>query len=272
MQTAQKKLIYLYCITKAKPNCADFKDIGIKIYPVYFQGTYGIISKVSPDEFSEDKLKKNLSDMEWVEKRIRQHEMVIEEIMKDITVLPFKFGTIFQSEENVEKLLKERNTEFKQIIANLEGKEEWGLKIYCAREKFNDTLKKENERVQDIEKEIASSSKGKAYLLKKKKSELIKNIVDEKISEYTQDSFERLKRTSLEAKINKILPKEVTEKREPMVLNAAFLVNKKRVKEFNNVIQYLKTKYTDKGLIFDCTGPWPAYNFCTLPEVKTQNE
>lgn len=272
MQTARKNLIYLYCVTKTKPSQSNFKDTGIKIYPVYFQGTYAIVSKVSPDEFSEDNLKKNLANMDWVEKRIRQHERAIEEIMKDIAVLPFKFGTIFQSEENVENLLKERNTEFKQIITNLEGKEEWGLKIYCDAEKFRGTLKKEDEKIQDIDKQIASATKGKAFLLEKKKDELIKDIINKKISEYTQDSFERLKRVCLEAKINKILPKEVTEKNEDMVLNAAFLISKKRVEEFNNVIQYLKTKYSDKGLILDCTGPWPAYNFCTLPKEKAQNE
>lgn len=273
MSAAQKKFLhYLYCITKTKPSHNNFKDMDIKIYPIYFQGTYAIVSKVSPDEFSEDNLKKNLANIEWVEKRVRQHERIIEEVMKMATVLPFKFGTIFQSEENVRNLLKKRNTEFKQIIANLEGKEEWGLKIYCDREKFNDILKKRDEKIQDVEREIASSSKGKAYLLKKKKDELIKNIEDEKISEYTQDSFERLKRTALEAKINKILPKEVTEKREDMVLNAAFLINKKRIKEFENVLAYLKTKYSDKGLILDCTGPWPAYNFCTLTEEKAQDE
>jgi hypothetical protein len=267
---AQKNLIYLYCVTKTKPSQSDFEDVGVKIYPIYFQGTYAVITKVSPDEFSEDNLKKNLANIEWVEKRIRQHERIIEEIMKDATVLPFKFGTVFQSEENVEKLLKEHHTDFKQIIENLDGKEEWGLKIYCNLDKFKESLTKTDERIQELDKQIASTSEGKAYLLKKKKEGLIKEVINEKISEYTQDSFTRLKRACLEAKINKILPKEVTEREDEMVFNAAFLINKNRIKDLENVLSYLKTKYSDKGLIFDCTGPWPAYNFCTLPEEKTR--
>ena len=273
MNVAEESLIYLYCVTKAKPDCSDFEETGIKVYPIYFQGTYAILSRVSPEEFSEENLKKNLANMEWVEKNVRQHEKVIEEIMKDITVIPFKFGTIFKTEKSVENLLKENNLKFKNVIADLEGKEEWGLKVYCDSEKLNDSLKKENERVQGIEKEITSSGKGKAYFLKKKKNELIKNVRNEKISEYTQDSFERIKRACLEAKINKILSKEVTEKKEDMVLNAAFLMNEKRIKEFENILAYLKTKYTNEGLIFDCTGPWPPYNFCNLSENgKVQNE
>jgi len=267
---AQKNLIYLYCVTKTKPSQSDFEDGGVKIYPIYFQGTYAVIAKVSPDEFSEDNLKKNLTNMEWVEKRIRQHERIIEQIMKDAAVLPFKFGTVFQSEENIEKLLKERNSEFKRILENLDGKEEWGLKIYCNLDKFKESLTKEDERIQDLDKQISSTSEGKAYLLQKKKEELIKEIMSQKISEYTQDSFTRLKKVCLESKINRILPKEVTEREDEMVFNAAFLINKNRVKDLENVLSYLKTKYSNKGLIFECTGSWPPYNFCTLPEEKTQ--
>jgi hypothetical protein len=177
-------------------------------------------------------------------------------------VLPFKFGTVFENEANVEKLLKVNNIEFKAVLASLDGKEEWGLKIYCNSEYFKDALCRGNERIAEIDKEILAAGKGKAFFLKKKKDEIIKDVINEKISEYTKDCFERLKVTAVDTKINNILPKEVTEKQEDMVLNTAFLINKERLKGFVNVLAYLKTKYLNKGLILDCTGPWPPYNFC----------
>ena len=256
------ELLYLYCVTKDKPLSCDFADLGINVHPIYFQGTYAFVSSVSPDDFSEDNLKKHLTDMSWVEKNIRLHEKVIEEIMKDQAVLPFKFGTIFESEANVEKLLKVNNIEFKAVLDHLAGKEEWGLKVYCNSGYFKDALCAGNERIAEIDKEITAAGKGKAYFLKKKKDEIIKDVINEKISEYTKDCFERLKVTAVDTKINNILPKEVTEKQEDMVLNAAFLINKERLKGFVNVLAYLKTKYLNKGLILDCTGPWPPYNFC----------
>lgn len=268
MGAKREDLIYLYCITKTKPLHTNFKEIKIKIYPIYFQGTYAIVSKVSPSEFSEDNLKKNLAKIEWVEKKVRQHEKIIEEIMRETTVLPFKFATIFKFEENVKELLMMRNADFKKMISDLGGKDEWGLKIYCDLGRFKDTLKNEDEKLEDIGREIDSAEKGKAYLLKKKRDELIKNVINEKISEYTQDSFDRLKRQSQDAKINKLLPKEVTQKKEKMVLNAAFLIDKKRIKEFDNILAYLRTKYGPKGLEFDWTGPWPSYNFCSIDEKE----
>lgn len=265
----QKELLYLYCVTKDKPSSYNFEDLGIKTYPIYFQGTYAVVSEVSPDDFSEDNLKKHLADMKWVEKNIQLHEKVIEEIMRGRAVLPFKFGTVFENETNVEKLLKTNGFKFKAVLARLEGKEEWGLKIYCNSEYFKDALCSENERITKIDKEITAAGKGKAYFLKKKKDEIIKDIINEKISEYTKDCFERLKVTAVDTRINRILPKEVTEKQEDMVLNAAFLINVKRIGEFNNVLGYLKTKYSDKGLIFDRTGPWPSYNFCDIVKKET---
>jgi len=278
MQVAQKNLIYLYCVTQTKPNRSSLEVlekylyVGVKIYPIYFQGTYAIVSKVSPDEFSQDNLKKNLTNMEWVEKSARQHEKIIEEIMKDTTVLPFKFGTVFQSEENVEKLLNEHNTEFKRIIEDLDGKEEWGLKIYCDIEKLKETLLEEDEELLKIEREINSSSPGKTFFLKKKKEKLLNAVVNKKLNEYGQDCFERLSQKSLQTQINNLLPIEVTGRKDDMIFNAAFLIDKTKVAEFIQVVDIFKTWYKHKGLEFDCTGPWPPYNFCRLSKEELQNE
>jgi len=264
MGKKKKDLIYLYCATKIKPGHADFKEIGVKIYSIYLQGIYAVVGDVSTKEFSEDNLKKNLANMEWVEKKVRQHERVIEEIMKETTTLPFKFATVFKTEKNMQELLDLHNDKFKKVISDIEGKEEWGLKIYCDVKKFKEAIVKEDEKVKEIDREISFAGKGKAYLLKKKKDGFIDNILDKRISGCTQDSFDRLKRQSEDVKINKLLSKEITQKEERMVLNAAFLIQKKRIKEFDNILAYLKTKYGDKGLEFNWTGPWPPYNFCSM--------
>jgi len=262
MQTAQKHLLYLYCVTKVKPDQNTLNDNEIKAYSIYSQGIYAIVGNVSEDEFGEENLKKNLADIKWVEKKIRQHEKIIEEIMKAATVVPFKFATVFHTEKNIEKMLSGRNMEFKRAIADLDDKEEWGIKIYCSPEKFRAGLEEKDKSLKEKDAEINAAGKGKAYFLRKKKEELLKDIMNQKISEYTQDSFERLKMTSMETRINKILSKEVTEKKDNMVFNAAFLIRNERVKDFKHILEYLVTKYSDRGLTIECSGPWPPYNFC----------
>ena len=122
-----------------------------------------------------------------------------------------------------------------------------------------------------MDKEISFSPPGKAFILKKKKEELLNIAANKKLNEYGQVSFDRLREKSTEARINKLLPKEVTERNDEMILNSAFLINKDKVGDFLNIVDDLRVEYTDKGLFFDCTGPWPPYNFCGLLKEKIHN-
>ena len=160
---------------------------------------------------------------------------------------------------------------FKENLDRVEGKEEWGGKIYCNSGKLKESLMQEDEQLLNIDKEIDGSAPGKAYLLKKKKEELLNIAVNKKFNEYGQISFDRLRERSQEAGINKLLPKEVTERSDEMILNSAFLINKDKVGDFLNIVDDLRVEYTDKGLFFDCTGPWPPYNFCGLLKEKIHN-
>jgi hypothetical protein len=263
-------LIYLYCVTNMLPKLKEVEDLVDNTCFIYHEGLYAVASKISADEFNEENLKKNLADFEWIKIKASIHEKVIEGIMKNAGVIPFKFGTLFNTEQNLKIMLKEHTKEFKDTLKFLEAKEEWGVKIYCCLEKLKEDLLQEDESLLDIDKEINSSSPGKAFILKKKKEELLSAVVNQKLNEYGQESFERLNQHSIRSCINKLLPKEVTERKEEMILNSAFLVDKDKVREFVNAVDSLKAKYNDKGLNFDCTGPWPAYNFCSIEKEAIQ--
>ena len=264
MEATEKDLVYLYCVTNKIPKLKNMKILIDNLYSVCHQGIYAVVSKVKESEFSKENLKKNLSDMEWVKIKVDIHEKLIEEVMKDACVVPFKFATLFNTENNLKAILKEHVEELKRNLENLEGKEEWGVKIYSDIEKLKRSLIQEDKEFLKIEEEISSSSPGKAFFLKKKKEELLNIGVNKKINEYGQDSFNRLREQSLQTRINKLLPKEVTERKDEMILNSAFLVDKKKVSVFISVLNALKAQYKDSGLFFDCTGPWPPYNFCNF--------
>lgn len=268
---AKEGLIYLYCITDKVPKLKEIENLVDKPYFIYYQGLYAIVNKVKESEFNEENLKRNLADLEWIKVKASIHEKAIEGVMKNAGVIPFKFATLFNTEDNLKAMLGAHLEEFKDILIKLEDKEEWGVKIYCNSGKLKENLIQEDEQLLNIDKEINSSLPGKAYLLKKKKEELLNIAVNKKLNEYGQVSFDRLKEKSTEARINKLLPKEVTERNDEMILNSAFLINKDKVGDFLNILDDLRVEYTDKGLFFDCTGPWPPYNFCGLLKEKIHN-
>jgi len=179
-------------------------------------------------------------------------------------VIPFMFASLFYSEHSLKLFLEEYVQMFKENLDRVEGKEEWGVKIYCNTEKLRANCLKEDKNLLTIDKEITTISAGKAYLLKKKKEVLFDTVVNKEISECSQNSFNRLREQSLQACINRVLPKEVTERKDDMILNTALLLDKSKVDSFIQAVGALKAEYNDKGFSIDCTGPWPPYNFCKL--------
>ena len=115
---------------------------------------------------------------------------------------------------------------------------------------------------------LQDSPLGHTSMQKKKKEELIIALLDKKLNEYALDSFEYLKKYSISTCINKLLSKEITEREESMILNSVYLIDKNNVFDFVNIVESFKTKYRDNGLFFDCTGPWPPYNFCLQEQYK----
>lgn len=271
MQMTVNWLVYLYCVTNEEPTLEKAENLLDDLYFVHHRDLYAVARNVEENEFGEESLKKNMANLEWVKTNATLHERIIEQVMANADVIPFKFGTLFKTDDSLKAMLKEYEEEFQAILRKLENKEEWGVKIYCDTEKLKGSVINNESEILKIENEIKSSSPGKAFFLEKKKVELLVQSVNAKINEYSQESFELLKELSFEARINNLLPKEVTEREDDMILNSAFLVSKDEVGDFINMVDTLKMYYENKGFFIDCTGPWPPYNFCGLPKEKVRN-
>ena len=268
----RQQLVYLYCVVDKKPELREIEGLAKDLYVVCHNGLYAVAGKVEEEEFGHEGLKRNMADFEWIKAKASAHEKIIELVMADTDVIPFKFGTLFNTDNSLKAMLEQYGEDFKAILQKLQNKEEWGVKVYCDKEKLNENLINEDAEVLKIENEIKSASVGKAFFLKKKRNELIEKTLNERINECGQESFELLKELSFEARINRLLPREVTEREDEMVLNSAFLVDKDEVGDFHNMVDTLRMHYEGKGLLIDCTGPWPPYNFCGLSREKIQNE
>ena len=267
----ENRLVYLYCVTNEEPKLTEKEDLVDNLYFFCHRGLYAVASKVKESEFDEEGLKKNMADLEWIKANATLHERVIEQVMANADVIPFKLGTLFNTDGSLKVMLEEHSEEFKTILRKLENKEEWGVKIYCDMDKLKESVINDESEILKIGDEIKSSLPGKAFFLEKKKDELLAQEVNRKINECGQESFELLKELSFEARVNKLLPREVTERGDEMVLNSAFLVVKDEVRDFINMVDTLKMHYENKDFFIDCTGPWPPYNFCGLSKQKVRN-
>jgi hypothetical protein len=99
-------LIYLYCVTETTPFPGQsIESHGLK--SIQFNNFYMIIRYVPHSEFSEENLKRNLHDHHWLDTMTREHVNVINKVMQYNTAIPFKFGTVFNNEENLKKFFSD---------------------------------------------------------------------------------------------------------------------------------------------------------------------
>ncbi len=268
MSSGEKGLVYLYCVTGKEPSPAPLPGLPAPPFALRHRQLHAVASEAAEEEFGEEGLKKHLPDLEWVKEKAAIHNQVIEEIMKGGAVIPFQLGTVFKNRANLRTWMKKYRGELEDLLIELDGKEEWGLKLYCEIGGLRSFLAAGDGEIAGIDKAIAAASAGKGFLLKKKRDGLLDRLVEKKLNDYGQEAYDRLRALSARARINKLLPREVTERGDDMILNAAFLVDRAAMNDFIKAANDFKDRSGSAGLFFDFTGPWPPYNFCALAEKK----
>jgi hypothetical protein len=248
-------LTYLYCLLDS--NVLDAKpDIEI----VEIESFYAVISAVPESEFGEAGLKKNLSNLTWIEQTVRGHESVIEFYRQRATVAPFKFPSLFVSRDSLAQFLKTNKARLGQLLQSLAGKEEWGVKVYMNPSQLQTFLAK-SEEIKKIDDQLSRAPAGKAYLLRKKREILTSNPLSLSLQQIIENLFRRLGARSVKSMQNPVLPKTVTEREDEMILNGAFLIEQKNVDLFLSEAELLKADYP--YLTIEISGAWAAYNFCS---------
>jgi len=262
-------LIYVYCLTRSSPDLVGaVESEGLK--SLNLDDFYVIIKYVSDSEFSEENLRKNLSDIHWLETNAREHIRVINTIMEHDTVIPFKFGTIFQSEESLRKFITDYSGSLIENFHQIKGKEEWSVKIYGDRKVLTEQIDELSEEAAALEKQIMASSPGKAFLLKRKKTELIENELDRLCKLYAQQYYNAFKSLSELTSLNNLLPKEFAGRDDTMILNAIFLVSKNKVTEFKSTVDNINNQKENTAFFIEATGPWPPFSFISIKENRNE--
>ncbi len=270
--------LYLYCLREKSESSQILSVKGIdgkeEVFIIPYQGLEAVVSKVSLEEFASEEIKKKAQeDLNWIKEKAVIHEKVVEEAMrkngKILNLIPMRFGTIFQDKVRLEETLKKDYSKVMEVLERIRRKQEWSVKLYLGdREKFKQTIKKNNETIIEKEKEIASLSEGMAFFLEEQLKEVISKEVEKEINKMMEGAFESLKKQAVTAVKNKILGKELIGRQESMVLNAAYLVLEEKTEDFKKEAKDLNHKIQEKGFFIEYSGPWPAYSFTPLEIEK----
>jgi len=186
------------------------------------------------------------------------HEKVIEEVMKEFdSVLPVRFGTVASDADEIRNLLDRRHREFKNTLRDMDHKIELGVKgIWKNMDIVFREIGEENKQIKRLKEKIQNSGGKKNIQAKIEVGKMVEEALQKKKDQEADKIVDALRRTAFEYKLNKTIGDE-------MFMNAAFLVDKGREKEFDNIMDDLSEEYKDR-IKFMYAGPVPVFNFVNI--------
>jgi hypothetical protein len=234
---------YFYCIIESiKPE--NFGRIGIdgsEVYTINYKELGAVVSDATNSSYE-------------LLRHGTIHQKVVEEAMKKHTVIPMQFGQAPKSEEDVRGFLSEQYLEIKKILTKLDGKMELGIKISWKTDKIMEEIVKSSARVRILNKQINANPE-RSYTLKIELGKLVADALKTKGEKIVNDAYKTLSNLAAESRKNSSVG-------DNMILNAAFLVEKEKEKEFDENVNDIEKKYGNAVTIKYVLSP--PYNFVTL--------
>lgn len=265
--------IYLYCL--ASPACvavvkqlAKQKDAGIDdispLLTLELGGIVAVIGEIDAGEFNEQ----NLQSMEWVRQRAYRHAALVEKIMGSSSVLPVKFGTIFDSTESLTRLLTQHRERIAAFLEKLRGKSEWSVKAYLDEERARSSVSEENPAIQ-ARIATMSSAPGARYLQQKQVDVMLDAALRVWVADQARNMGDALSDHAVETAELRLLSSEASGRPERMVFNGSFLLADPILPAFRAALSALHEAGSEDGLTLELKGPWPPYNFC--PDLRVES-
>jgi Gas vesicle synthesis protein GvpL/GvpF len=237
---------YVYCIIRSA-DPLRFGPIGIgaepaEVHTVHFKEIAAVVSDTPIEVF--DATREN----------VLAHERVNEAVMRQHTVIPMSFGTVFKTRDDIVELLRAAYDAFGDVLEKMENKVEFGLKVLWERDLVIREIENEDEDVRRLKDEI-SSQRGSTYFARMQYGRLVDGALETRSERYVREIFERLRPVSVASRANKPIG-------DKMIMNAAFLVLRDQEAAFDAKVKEVGAQY--ENLNFKYTGPWPPYNFVNI--------
>jgi hypothetical protein len=258
---------WAYCIV-ADPNAAQLGAPGVErereVELVQEGELVALVSAVPLSEYSDDRLREHLNDIEWVERVARAHERVLDQTLERATILPLRLCTLYRDQEGVRRMLCEQQRLLLDELSELEGRREWGAKVFLDQDRLVATLVEVPE-AQAPEGEAAEAgggrSAGAAYMAALGRARQASDRLQEFGDSVVEEIHGQLEAVADKARANPLQRPELHGRHEHMLLNGAYLVSREHEQELARVADSLRERWSASGFQLELTGPWPPYNF-----------
>jgi len=253
---------YLYAITRplfddgfaASGASAGLHGVsGAPVRSIAAGGLACLVSSVDLDEFGEDALRVNLEDLAWLERTARQHDEVVRAAARLTTTIPLRLATICADDAAAARRLAELDGQAASVLDDLDGRDEWGVKVFAVEEPPDDAAPIEPAR-----------TTGAAYLQRRRSQLERRTARTERAGQFADAVYRQLEDCAARGYRHRPQDQRLSGVAAPMLLNAAFLVDRQRAEEFRHMVGALAADRPPDAIVL--TGPWPPYSFASVQQ------
>jgi len=183
-----------------------------------------------------------------------RHFEVVGTAFEQGTVLPLRFGIVFDDEESlVEDFLKPRHDELVALLRELRDRVELRVSAHYREEAILAEIVHENSRVARLRE---ATQENPAHPLLLELGELVAAELQARTVRDARALLERLRRLALHYELDE-------EPIEQQVLRGSFLVERRRVEAFDAALEEIASKQAGR-IDFKLVGPLPPHSFVGL--------
>src|SRR5688572_22674750 len=196
---------YVYCIIRStqplKFGAIGMDETWADVYTINYKDMAAVVSDVP------------IAPLDSTRENVLAHERVNETVMRDHTVIPMSFGTIFKTREDIVELLRSAYEAFADVLNKMQDKLEFGLKVLWDRDDMVRAIEQEDEDIHRLKSEI-SSQKGSTYFARMQYGRLIDAALQQRSERYVAEFLQRLRDVSVASRVNRAIG-------DKMIMNAA---------------------------------------------------
>ncbi|MEZ3178793.1 GvpL/GvpF family gas vesicle protein [Streptomyces pimonensis] len=243
------RYVYAVCRPYGTPLQAQLTGVGgdpPRLLPHH--GLVAVVSHVPEADFAEEPLRAHLEDLDWLTAVARAHQGVIDALTTVTTPLPLRLGTVFRDDSGVRTMMEEREESFLRTLDRLEGRVEWGVKVYV-----------ESDRTSASAAPAPKPTSGRDYLRQRRMRTKSQDDLWQRAETFATRLHETLSGTAEDSRLHAPQNPALSGASGRNVLNAAYLVSRTKSEEFVEEVD--RTKDGEPGIRVELTGPWAAYSF-----------
>lgn len=244
---------YLYCIIRCPvertfEDVAALGDSNTSVHTIPYNGLAAVVSDSPVGDYQSSRV------------NLLAHQRVQERVMREFTLLPVRFGTVANGvspAEEIRTLLEKRSQEFAQLLAEMEGKVELGLKaLWRAEKAILEEVLAQSEAIRRLLDSLQGKSPQATYYDRLRLGEMLKEALDRERRAEAARLLAPLRQMACRTVENQVLV-------DRMVVNAAFLVDQGREAAFDQAVEKLDEEL-GRRVTLKYVGPIPPYNFVNI--------